>query len=196
MGKVIHLKKIIDFIETTPVFRAKDVEILVGNKNYSHLMLHKLVRKGRVKRILKGWYSSHEDPVLSVFCFRPAYLGLQEALSLHGLWEQETNVVIVTTLKIRVGVREVFGNNVILHRIDKKYFFGFDYLKYGNFYVPVSDLEKTIIDLIYFKEIPGKDVLKEIKSKLNKAKFKSYLKKFPERFREKVIKVLEWAAHE
>lgn len=188
MGRVVHLEKLREFAKSTPVFRAKDVEVLVNNKRYGHLILHNLAERGEVKRVLKGWYSLHEDPTVAVFCFKPAYIGLQEALSLHGLWEQETNVVIVTTLKVRTGIRRIFDSNVILHRIDGRYFFGYDYIIYGNFFIPVSDVEKTLIDLVYFKELPGREVISSIKKKLDEEKFVRYLKRFPPRFRDKVMK--------
>lgn len=190
MGKIVHLNKLRGLLNSTPVFRAKDAEVVVKNKGYSYLLLHNLAKRGEIKRITKGWYSFQDDPIVSVFCFKPAYIGLQEALSLHGLWEQETNVVIVTTRKVRTGVREILDSNVILRRIEQRYFFGFDYLKYENFFIPVSDIEKTLIDLIYFKEIIGKDVLREIKKRANKEKLKEYLVPFPSRFRKKVCNMI------
>jgi predicted transcriptional regulator of viral defense system len=187
MGRVVHLDKLRAFAKSTPVFRAKDVEVLVKDKKYSHLVLHKLAQRGEVKRVVKGWYSLHEDPTVAVFCFKPAYIGLQEALSLHGLWEQETNVVIVTTLRVRTGIRRILDSNVILHRIDGRYFFGYDYIIYGDFFIPVSDVEKTLIDLVYFKELPGMEVVSSIKKRLDEGKLIRYLKRFPPRFRDKVI---------
>lgn len=185
MGKIIHLDKLREFLKKTPIFRAKDMELVVKS-NYSYLALHNLAKKGEIKRVVKGWYSLYDDPVVAVFCFKPAYIGLQEALSLHELWEQETNVVIVTTRKVRTGIRKILDGNVILHRINQRYFFGFDYLKYENFFIPVSDIEKTLIDLVYFKEIPAEDVLKEIRKQINREKLKGYLKNFPLRFRKRV----------
>jgi predicted transcriptional regulator of viral defense system len=191
MGRMIHLNKIREVLRNTPVFRAKDVELIVKNKSYSHLLLHNLVKKGEIKRITKGWYSFYEDPIVAVFCFKPAYIGLQEALSFHDLWEQETNVIIVTTKKVRVGIRKILGSNVVLHRIRQKYFFGFDYFKYENFFVPVADVEKTLLDLVYFNEIPAEDVLKEIKKRVKKEKLERYLKNFPPKFRKRVYSLLE-----
>jgi len=190
MGKVKHLNKIREFLKTTPIFRAKDAELIVKDKNYSNLLLHNLVRRGEIKRVTRGWYSLHEDPIVSVFCFRPAYIGLQESLSLHDLWEQETNVVIATTRKVRTGLREIMGSNVIIHRISQKFFFGFESFNYGNFFVPVSDIEKTLIDLVYFNETPGKDILREIKKRINREKLRSYLKHYPLKFRKRVEKLL------
>lgn len=56
-------------------------------------------------------------------------MGLQDALSIHNLWEQETIPIIIITRKIRQGIRKVLDLNVLIRRIDKKYFFGFDYIK-------------------------------------------------------------------
>jgi predicted transcriptional regulator of viral defense system len=190
VGKIKHLNKIREFLKSTPIFRAKDVELIVKDNNYSNLILHNLVKRGEIKRVTKGWYSSCEDPVVSVFCFRPAYIGLQDALSIHELWEQETNVVIVTTRKVRTGLRKIMGSNVILHRINQKFFFGIESLKYGDFFVPVSDVEKTLIDLIYFNEIPEMGTLREIKKRTNEGKLKSYLKYYPIKFRRRVEKLL------
>jgi predicted transcriptional regulator of viral defense system len=190
MGKIVYLNKVREFAKKTPVFRVRDIELIVKDRNYTHLILHKLTEKKEIKRIMRGWYSLYDDPIVSVFCFKPAYLGLQEALSMHNLWEQETNVVIVTTRKVRTGIRKFFGSNVIVHRIEQKYFFGFDLMRYENFFVPVSDVEKTFIDLIYFDEIPARPVLKEIKKKMSKEKLGEYLENYSSRFREKVEKLM------
>lgn len=188
MGKIKHLPQIKKLLKAGPVFTSKDVERIIKNKRYSHLLLHNLSQKGEIKRIIKGCYAWEEDPILAVFCFRPSYIGLQGALSLHNLWEQETNVVIVTSLKIRTGIRKVFSTNVLIRRIQSKYLFGIDYFKYGNFYLPISDIEKTFLDLMFFKEIPSVEVIKEMKKHINRNKINSYLKKYPKSFRQIIKK--------
>lgn len=191
MGKIKYLEKLRESLKDMVIFRAKDVELIIKNREYTNLLLHNLARKGEIKRVTKGWYSFLDDPLISVFCFKPAYIGLQEALSLYNIWEQETNVVIVTIRRVRSGIREVFGNNVVIKRIKPDYFFGFESFKYNNIFLPVSDLEKTLIDLIYFNEIPDKDTLREIKRKINNKKLNSYLKKYPEKIKKKVKKIIE-----
>ncbi len=62
--------------------------------------------------------------------------------------------------------------NVLIRRIDSKYLFGFDYYKSGDFYFPYSDVEKTFIDMIYFKQNLDKEVVKEFLKKLDKNKLK------------------------
>jgi len=191
MGKIKYLSKIKEFFEKTPAFLAKDVELIVKNKKYAHLLLHNLCKKGNIFRLTKGCYTFYEDPIFSVFCFKPAYLGLQEALSLHNLWEQETNPIVLTTKKVRKGIREVLNSNLIVYHLPPKYFFGFELLSYGNFFIPVSDLEKTLIDLVYFKEIPSKEVIKEIRKKIQVAKLNSYLKRYPLEFRKIVNELVK-----
>jgi predicted transcriptional regulator of viral defense system len=184
MGKIKHLPKIKEFLKKTPVFSARDIELLVKDKRYCHLLLHNLFQKKEIFRLQKGCYSVFSDPIFAVFCFKPAYLGLQEALSLHNLWEQETNPVILTLKKVREGVREILGSNVVIYRLPPSYFFGFELLKYDNSFLPVSDLEKTLIDFFYFKQPLAKETLSKIKRKIDKAKLDSYLNFYPKDFRE------------
>jgi predicted transcriptional regulator of viral defense system len=190
VGKVIHINKVRDFMTSTPAFRTRDVELLVRDRRYASLLLHKMAKSGEIRRITKGWYTVRDDPLVSVFAFRPAYVGLQEALGLRDLWEQETNVVIVSSTRLRPGVRRILDSNVILHRIDAGHFFGIEYIRYGDFFIPVSDNEKTLIDLVYFNDLPGRDVLRRVVRSANKVRLDEYLKGYPERFRERVRKLL------
>ncbi len=188
MEKTKHIDKIRNFISKTPVFTSKDIERITKNKKYTHLILTKLNKRGEIFRLTKGFYSKFEDPIFSVFCFKPAYLGLYEALSLRNLWEQETNTIIITTKKARIGKRNILDSNVIVKRINPKYFFGFDYLPYENFYLPVSDLEKTLIDIIYFKEQLSVSLLKKLRKKINLEILKKYLRSYPKDFQKIALK--------
>jgi predicted nucleotidyltransferase component of viral defense system len=124
---------IMDFLKKTPVVTTRDIKLYLKQKNYSYLLLSNLVKQRKIKRITKSFYTIHEDPIVSVFCFRPAYLGLQEALSLYNLWEQETNVVIITTKKVRIGIHKLLESNVLVHRIKPKYFLVLLFLDMGSF---------------------------------------------------------------
>jgi len=186
MGKVKHLKEVMNFLEKSLVVSSRDIALIVKNRNYAYLLARNLIKRGIIKRIVKGFYSLHEDPVITVFCFKPSYIGLQEALSLHNLWEQETSTIIITAKRIRPGVRKVFGSNVILHRLSPKYLFGYELMEYGNFHIPVSDIEKTLIDLVYFNEVLDKKVLTRIKKKIDRKKLEKYLKPYSKKFKKKV----------
>lgn len=193
MGKEKYVKNVLEFFGRTPVASSRDIKLVVNKskpkKAYPHLLVHNLVKSGRIRKVVKGFYTSHEDPTVAVFCFKPAYIGLQDALSVHDVWEQQSNVVIVTSKKVRAGTRKIMGASVILHRINPKYLFGFDYVKYSGLFVPVSDLEKTFIDFIYFKEHMDKGTLRNLKRKINRKRLRIYLKRYPKRFRDRVKKI-------
>lgn len=92
--------------------------------------------------------------------------------------------------KIRSGIRKIFENNVILKRIKSKYLFGFDFINYRDFFIPVSDIEKTLIDFLYFKEKISREIIKELMKRINKKKMYEYLKKYPNNFSKKVKKFI------
>lgn len=190
MGKIKYIDKIRNLFKESPVVSLSSLKRFIKkNSDYAYLLINNLLKKGEIKRITKGYYTIHDDPSLAVFCFKPAYLGLQDALSIHALWEQETNPVIITSRKIRRGIRKIFSHNVILRNINSKYFFGFEYKKEGHFYFPVSDVEKTFIDMIYFNEHLDNDVIKEFNKRINKGRLKNYLKRYPKRFKDKVSSI-------
>lgn len=193
MGTRIHLDKIEQLLEKSPVVDFKSVERIVKSKksrsNYAKLLISDLLRRGVIHKVGKGYYSKYNESSLAVFAFPPAYLGLQSALSHFGLWEQETIPIILTARKVRRGVREILGVNVLIRNINQKYLFGFELVKEGNFYLPYSNLEKTLIDLVVFKEKIDDSVLKELRKKIDDKKLRNYLRRYPKKIRVGVEKV-------
>ncbi len=192
MGKEKYLKKINELFARSPVIESLSIQKYIKNKQYSKLFIHNLLKKGRIKRITKGFYTIHDVPQLAVFCFKPAYFGLQDALSHHDLWEQETIPVILAARKTRTGIRSILGSNVLIRRIDKKFLFGYEYVKQGDFYFPYSDVEKTLIDMIYFKESLSTKTLKKIVRVIDKKKLDKYLASYTKKFRLKVKKIMSY----
>ncbi len=193
MGKIKYLDDIRKFFKKSPVVDIGSLKRFIKkkNKDYIYLVINNLLRKKEIKKITKGYYTIHEDPSLLVFCFKPSYLGLQNAMSFHNLWEQETVPIILTARNVRSGRREVFGANTIVRKIDKKYIFGFEYYNDGDFYFPYSDIEKTFIDMVYFRQFLDAEVISNFREKIDRKKLAEYLKKYPERFRKKVNNILK-----
>jgi predicted transcriptional regulator of viral defense system len=192
MGKQKYQKEILEFFKKSPVVDFSSIRRIIKEKtpSYTKQLVRNLIIQGKISKLAKGYYTIHDDNSLIVFCFKPSYLGLQHALSFHNLWEQETNPIVITTRKIRQGVRVVMGRNVILRKIDKKYIFGFDYYLDGDFYLPYSDVEKTFIDMVYFRQPLDKEVITNFKKKIDKKKLSSYLKNYPIKLRRKVSGLL------
>lgn len=173
--------KIKELLEDSPVFTNRDVNMVVKDRSYTDLFLHNLVEQGEAFRLTRGCYSWEEDPFLSVFCFRPAYLGLEFALTFYEIWDQETNPVIITPRKVRTGTRKVLGTNIVLRNIKQDYFFGIDYLKHDDFYLPVSNIEKTVLDFIYFNNIPTEEVWQKLLKEADQEKLLTYIERYPSR---------------
>ncbi|MCW1298870.1 MAG: type IV toxin-antitoxin system AbiEi family antitoxin [Candidatus Parvarchaeum sp.] len=161
------------------------------NKQNARLTLYAMERKGKIRRLKRGYYSFNSNLDAIGFIFEPFYYGLQEALSLHGLWEQQTNPVIITTRKVRTGVRSILGRNVVVRRIQRKMFFGYEAKRIGSSFIPVSDVEKTLIDFVYFKVKITKEVLEKMEKRLDKEKLQRYLEKLDKNLRIKVDNLLK-----
>ncbi len=191
MGRQKYQTEIEALFEKSPVVTFGSVERIIKKgrnvRQYAKQAMRNLLKKGRVKRLAKGCYTIHGEASLAVFCFKPAYLGLQDALSFHNLWEQETIPVIITGRKIRQGIRKILGMNVVIRRLDKRYLFGFDYGKSGDFFLPYSDVEKTFIDLVYFNEHIGAEAKKNLRKMADVKKLNEYLKAYPAAFRKRVL---------
>ena len=189
MGKEKYLKDVERLFKNSPVVSFSSIEKIVNSKKnikqYTKQLVRNLILQGKIKRLTKGYYTIHDESSLLVFCFKTSYLGLQDALSFHNLWEQETIPVIVTSRKVRQGIRNFEGANVLIRRIDRKYILGFDYFKSGEFFLPYSDIEKTFIDMVYFKERLGE--VPSLVKKLDKKKIDFYLRGYPKVVRERVL---------
>jgi len=177
-----------------PVFRASDVRAFFSRQrlstSYCNLMLYNLVKTGELFRIARGTYTFREDAEAVGFAFQPFYYGLQDALSLRGLWEQETTPVVITPRRVRAGLRSFMGSNYTVRRISRAMFFGFEMVKISGLWVPISDAEKTLIDLVYFRQPISKEALGEIKRRMRKEVMEGYLRRVPSYLRKKVRAVL------
>ncbi len=130
--------------------------------------------------------------MLTGFTYYPFYYGLENALSILKLWDQETNPVIITPLHVRTGLMQFNGRNYIVRKIARELFFGYTYVKYYDFYIPVSDREKTLIDFVYYNEKIPPELFNELKANADKKILKTYISKISEnKVRKKILNSLE-----
>jgi len=186
-------KDILERYNDYPIFTTKDLSKLIPNKSNEEIntYIKYLIKKKRLFRITKGVYSLHKEPIVYGFAFRPFYYGLQNALTIHKIWDQATNPVVITTKKIRIETKNILGSKFIVHRIKPKYLFGYELKNVDGFNVPVSDIEKTFIDFIHFKNNLDNNTIKSIIKKINKTKLKEYLKIYPIQTRMKIENLLK-----
>lgn len=164
-----------------PAFTFRDAALALKEKGigggYLRLMLHNYVISGRIKHITKGVYTFHDDAIVAGFAFQPFYYGLESALSMLDISMQASNNVVMTTRNVRTGIRSFEGRNYRVIQISKNLLFGFSAIKTGSFWAPVSDLEKTIIDMAYFDVPIRKELNPAIEKKLDKEKLGRYIEK-------------------
>ena len=191
MGKQKYQHDLERFLARNPVVSYASIARIVRHKKkvkqYVKQLIRQLIAKGKLKPLVKGYYTTQNDASLAVFCFQPAYLGLQDALSHHNLWEQETIPIIITTRAVRTGIRNVLGSNVLLRHLDKKYYLGIEYHATKAIALPYSDVEKTCIDMVHFKQKMSPEVKQEFKKRVNLPKLEIYLKPYPAKTKKTVL---------
>lgn len=182
-----HFKK-------TQLFSFRDAERFLvksgASREYTKLFVHNMLKKGEIFKIGKGYYTFFDNESVVGFAYAPFYYGLEYALTIQKIWTQMPNPVVITTRKVAPGSRTMGRSKVIIHRISKGMFFGFEYVDYSNLFVPVSDVEKTLIDLVYFRKRVSDEEMKLILERIDKRKLSAYLKKCNERLRSAVRGVL------
>ncbi len=178
-----------------PVFSISDLRASLGlmgiKQAYLKRMLNYLSRKGEVVRVAKGAYTFHNDITVVGFAFKPFYYGLENALTILKLWDQNTNPVVITWKNVRAGERKFGDGNYLVQRLSRKLFFGYELVRYYDFWVPVSDCEKTLIDLVYYKHHISGDVLASFKKQIDRRRLNAYLKMYPPRVKSAVKKLIK-----
>lgn len=196
MGKQIYLADVMELFRKSPVVSFSSIMRIIRDKKevkqYGKRLVAQLLHKGRIKQLAKGCYTSQDDPSLAVFCFQPAYLGLQDALSAHNLSEQETVPVIITARKVRTGLRKIIGQNALIRGIDKRYYFGLTYIQQDTVALPYSDIEKTLIDMVYFRQPLSREMIAELKKRISRKTMESYISRYSKKMKAKIVKILEW----
>lgn len=178
-------KEILKKFSTYPTFTYRDVKLYLrgksqGKTNTARLLSY-LKSRGKIYTIRKGVYSTTRDSTVSGFAHIPFYYGLLSALTIRGLWTQDSRLEIMTIKRVRSSSEMIFGdkdNKVFLHHVPMKYFFGFDLVLYGKFTVPVSDPEKTLIDLFYYRKKLSIQNYSGLLMAVNLRKLNHYLKKY------------------
>ncbi len=152
------VKEIIDKFSEYPTFTHRDLILYFSQKKMKPANLTRLIshikQSGKIYTLRKGIYTFKKDDMVSGFSYNPFYYGMLSALTIRELWAQNSRPEIITIKKVRATRVKIFNDSedvIFVHHIPARYFFGFDIVKYGALKLPVSDPEKTLIDLFYYK---------------------------------------------
>ncbi len=144
------------------VFTPQDLHQEDVPEGYAKKLLHLLVKKGKIKHIERGKYTSSDDPLaVAAHITEPCYLSLWTALSIHKLTTQIPFGIEVVTSRRRFTNRILFdGTPIIFYTVPPRMMFGFEHIVWkGNIRITIAKPEKIVIDAIYTKTIPEEDIL-------------------------------------
>ncbi len=192
------VKEIAEHFADYPVFTYRDVELFLrgnakGAHNLPRLMSH-MKSSGMLYAVRKGAYTFNKDIMVSGFAYSPFYYGLLSALTIRDLWTQNSRPEIMTPRKVRSSVAHAFGEEkdiVFVHHVPVKYFFGFDIVDYGRLKVPVSDPEKTLIDLFYYRVKLATQNYSGLLKAIDMKKLEAYLKEYDRGIADAVLKFVK-----
>lgn len=162
-------------------------------------LLSILAKKGALSRIGKGRYvvippdvlyerkSFVQDPYIVVDSFmenlnEKYYIAYQSAAHLHGIAEQLPFIVRAAVLKQRKSF-SVGKTKVEYVTLKQKKFFGIQRIRYREYFLNESDLEKTLLDCLDRPEFCGgiSEVTRTISNaieRIDKKRLLDYLEKF------------------
>lgn len=175
---------------------ANDVaDMLNVSKAKAYYHLYKMNKKGFIKRLKNGLYIFYpdnllfkvqnyvEDPLYVLKrLVKPYFASHYTALNLHGLAQRSINTLYVTTTKnVKPLTQETYIIKPVI--VSEKYFFGYEKMKFGSGLINVSNLERTIIDIVNRPDLAHgfEDIIKallDIDVKLDYSKLFEYLLKF------------------
>ena len=147
--------------------------------------ISRMVKKGRIYPVMKGVFSLKRDDGLVGFAFSPFYYGGMAALMVREMIDDQVKMEVMTTRTVKRSFVDIYGGSsrAVLHHLPKKYYFGFGDVKYGSITVPVSDAEKTLIDLFYYRiGLPIQDY-SELLRAIRRKRLMKYLKPYNRRIR-------------
>jgi predicted transcriptional regulator of viral defense system len=148
------------------VVSAAEIIELLGSEPTARKVIHNLLRKGWLSRLIGGRYmflppehgpeNLGENNVLALASaiVEPAYIGWWAAASFHGFTTQKPMAISVATQRA-MPPRAVEGTEIRFIKVAARKFFGFEpYDVYGRA-APLSSPAKTVVDCIDRPDLAG-----------------------------------------
>jgi predicted transcriptional regulator of viral defense system len=165
------------------IFSLNDLVKISGQKKdviKSKLTL--LVKQKKIFRLKKGYYSLFkiENKFQLQNTYKGTYIATHSALEYYESTTQRFNNLDLITYKI-MNDQKIQDVSIQFHKVKKDVFFGFEKMYVGDVEVFISNIEKTIIDCIYFSSkvylTETIDFIKKYKEKIRVDLLIEYLNK-------------------
>ncbi len=143
--------------------------------------INRMVKRGFITRAARDIYTlpgkSIDVEKVAGGLVTPSYFSFDYILAKKGVISETPYVMELVTLK-RTRSKNISGVRVVYRYIKKSLFFGFT-MSGG---VCFAEAEKALLDSVYFRVYgKGTGVLKANKKRINSAKLKKYMSKYPKR---------------
>jgi predicted transcriptional regulator of viral defense system len=172
-------KQILKKLENKSVFNFQEMQrILDSSKDYTKVVLNRLVKRGSIKKIKKDAYTIYDDVyVISTNLVYPSYLSFWSASGYKGYTEQILNTIQIATSK---RVKDFLFQGYKIEFVKVNSIFGYEKIKtdFGEMFIATN--EKLIIDSLEHQKNMGNfdEIEKIIKnSKIDKMKMINFLKR-------------------
>jgi predicted transcriptional regulator of viral defense system len=135
------------------VFNYNQLSTITGvPKKYVRVYASRLVQHGFAKRLLRGYISLTDDPfIISTQIVEPSYVSFMGALYIREKVQQAPFLVECVTPKNTMKIRSMA---IEYHRIDGRFFLGYEAVRRYRSYVFVATAEKAVLDMVYFDKMP------------------------------------------
>lgn len=143
----------------------EEVEARVGRdatKRWVSTVIDRMLVRGLAVRLEKGSYAVADglgriSPVaVAANLVDDGYVSLWAAAAHHGVTTQDVELVpvVTTARKARISSPEL-GASFVFHRIGAERLFGWREEPVDGVYARVAELERLLIDLLWFEGLPG-----------------------------------------
>lgn len=183
--KFINSAEIKDYCEKLKMKYPLVIGYLLSNKYLVRILKEifyiKSIEERKLNKVNIGFKEAIKK-ALEIKNVKKWYFGLESALKLNNLTHETFFIETIISDKIfRSKPFEIFGNKIKFIKTKKEMF------KFGIIHksIPFSDIEKTILDIIYFskyRNLSNIEIKNKIADYLDKTKTKklnSYLKHYP-----------------
>lgn len=159
------------------VFDINELSRILGvSKRAASVYVNRMIKKKLLFKIEKNKVAVCDDIfIVSSQILFPSYLSLTSALYMHNSFSQIINKIYILTTKKR-KMAKIFGTEIIFVNINPKLLFGYRKVKKGESFINLADLEKAIIDCLYFPRYCRIGYLMHGLKKVNIKKFESYIR--------------------
>ncbi len=179
-------------VQALPLFTSSDLARLLRLPPASaRLAAHRLAAAGLARRIERGKYTVHEDPLIfASHIAAPSYLSLWSAFHIHGFTDQVPRQVDVMVPAQRSPIR--FGSyRIRFHQT--RHLWGYRKEPYAGFPIFLAEPEKAILDALLWR-LPLDEIRQALRAGLDAAKLVAHARRIGNRAAAKRLGFLMQAA--